>query len=489
MSRTTTKPNILVLMSDQHHPHIMGCEGDPVVRTPHLDRLAARGTLFESCYCPAPLCVPSRMSFMTSRFPSDNEVWSNHCMLSSDIPTFAHALGAAGYETALNGRMHFVGPDQRHGFESHPVGTMGATYIGGRNRSMPRELLNATGQNRYAVKVAGPGRTGYQFFDETVAEGCVEFLKAHSHTPTQGKRPFCLVAGFVLPHCPFVCPRDDFYYYLDRVTLPVVPEGYFESLHPAVQLWRKNRGVEDLTEDEIRRARAGYYGLVTHFDRQIGKVLEALEENGLAEDTVIIYTGDHGEMAGEHGMWWKSNFYEGAASVPLILSWPERFPSGERQRSIVNLVDLGPTMIEIAEADPLPDIAGRSLVPLLRGEDVEWPDETFSEHYPSNGVPPARMIRRGPWKLVHYEGYRPQLFNLDEDPEEFHDLGEDPQYEDVRTELTQRVLADWSASYIVEKLAQRTRAHSVLAEWFRAVQPPSPEQWIAPPEATVFPDE
>jgi len=338
-----TKPNFLMLVSDQHHPHVMGCEDDPVVRTPHLDDLAGRGVLFESCYCPSPLCVPSRMSFMTSRFPSDNGVWSNRCMLSSDIPTFAHALGAAEYETVLSGRMHFVGPDQRHGFETHLVGTMSATYIGGRNRSMPQELLAATGQNRYAVEVAGPGRTGYQFFDEIVAEACVEFLRARGPG-----RPFCLVAGFVLPHCPFVCPRDEFYHYLDRMMLPQVPEGYFEDLHPAVQLWRKNRGIEDLTENEIRR---------------------------------------------------------------------------------------------------------------------------------------------GPWKLVHYEGYRPQLFNLEDDPEEFRDLGEDPQYESIRSELSERVLADWSSSCMEEKLAQRSRAHTVLANWFQAVKPPSPAQWAAPPEATVFPDE
>ncbi len=479
-------PNILILMSDQHHPHIMGCEGDPVVRTPNLDRLAMSGTLFENCYCPAPLCVPSRMSFMTSKLPSDNEVWTNSCMLSSDIPTFAHSLGAAGYETVLSGRMHFIGPDQRHGFEKHLLGTMGCGYIGGRNRSMPPELLSATGQNRRAVEVAGPGRTGYQFFDEKVAEACVDFLEAYAK---RQERPFCLVAGFVLPHCPFVCPRDDFYYYRDRVTLPEVPEGYFEALHPAVKLWRKNRGIEDLTEDDILRARAGYYGLVTHFDRQVGRVLDALQQSGLAEDTLVIYTSDHGEMAGEHGMWWKSNFYEGSASVPLVISWPGRFASGEKLGQIVNLVDIGPTMIDLAGAGPLPEVAGRSLAPLLWGEEIEWENETFSEHCSSWGPLPARMIRRGDWKLVHYEGYRPQLFDLREDPDELHDLGDDPLYDDIRRDLARRVLADWSGMHVVEVLERRKQTNSLLARWFRTVRPECPEQWVAPPEANVFPDD
>lgn len=476
------RPNFLVIMSDQHNPHVMGCAGDEVARTPHLDDLAQRGVLFESCYCPSPLCVPSRMSFMTSRYPSHIAVWSNQCMLPSDIPTFAHALGAAGYETALAGRMHFVGPDQRHGFERHLVGAMSCAHIGGRNRSLPPELLAATGQSRKAVEVAGPGRTGYQAFDEAVAEGSADLLRGRG----LNDRPFCLVAGFVLPHCPFICPPEDWEHYLERVALPVVPEGYFKKLHPAVKLWRKNRGIEDLAEDEIRRARAGYCGILTHFDRQVGKLLTALDESGLADSTVVIYTSDHGEMAGEHGMWWKSNFYEGSASVPLIVSWPGRFAEGARLPHVTNLVDLGPTMIDLAGGDALPDVDGRSLAPLLRGEAVDWPDETFSEQYPSHGVPAARMIRRGPWKLVHYERYRPQLFHIEDDPNEWNDLGEDPQHDDIREQLHARALEGWSAQRIEQTLAERRRAHGILSAWYRAVQPPEIEQWVARPGDNVY---
>ena len=481
------RPNFLIVMSDQHHPHVMGCEGDPVVRTPHLDRLAEGGTPFENCYCPSPLCVPSRMSFLTSRHPSANEVWSNQCILSSDIPTFAHALGAAGYETILDGRMHLVGPDRSHGFERHLVGAVSPAYIGARTKAIPPELSAASGQSRYAVEVAGPGRTGYQVFDECVAEAAAALLSGRSGA--RRERPFCLVAGFVLPHCPFVCPREDWEQYLDRVEMPEIPEGYFDDLHPAMQLWRRNRGVEDLSEDETRRARAGYYGLVTHFDRQVGRILNALEESGLSEDTVVIYTSDHGEMAGEHGLWWKSSFYEGSVGVPLIVSWPGQFGAGVRRGEVVNLVDIGPTLLEIAGAEALPDTAGRSLVSLARGEPEEWEDETFSEHYPSHGVPPTRMIRRGPWKLVHFEGYRPQLFNLEDDPGEWHDLGDDPAHSEVQRELHERVLEGWSAGRMEEALARRGRGHKVLTEWFRTVRPREPEQWEAPPGANVFPDD
>jgi choline-sulfatase len=479
-------PNILVLISDQHNPHVLGCTGDPLVRTPNLDRLASEGTLFEHCYCPSPLCVPSRMSFMTSRYPSHNEVWTNRCTLRSDIPTFAHGLGVAGYETILSGRMHFVGPDQRHGFERRIMGSLSPTYVGSPFNALPRELLNATGQSREAVEVSGPGRTGYQYYDEMVAEATVSFLKEAGEQ--QRERSFCLTAGFVLPHCPFICPRDDFEYYLDRVPLPEVPDGYYEGLHPAVKAWRKNRRVEDLTEDEIRRARAGYYGIVTHFDRQVGKVLDALEESGLADNTVVIYTSDHGEMAGENGMWWKSNFYEGAASVPLIVSWPGRIPEGQRLNQVVNLVDIGPTLLELAGSPPLPQVDGRSFAPLLLGGEADWRDETFSEHHADQGVPATRMIRRGPWKLVHYDGHRPQLFNLDDDPNEFHDLGEDPRYADLMRDLTECVLADWSALRIGETLERRESAIRLITEWVDAVHPATPEQWIAPPGVNVFPD-
>ena len=481
------KPNLLVIMSDQHHPHVLGCEGDAVVRTPHLDRLAARGAMFTDCYCPAPLCVPSRMSFMTGRYPSRNEVWSNTCSLSSSIPTFAHALTAAGYETVISGRMHFVGVDQRHGFEQRIMGALCSGYLGGSNNTMPRKLLQATGQDRRAVEVAGPGRTGYQFYDEAVTEATVSFLEERG--AESADRPFCLMVGYVLPHCPFVCPKEDFGYYLDRVTLPEVPEGYFEQLHPAMQERRRSQRIEDLSEDEIRRARAGYYGLVTHFDRQVGRVLDALEGAGLGDETVVVYTSDHGEMAGENGQWWKSNFYEGAASVPLIVSTPWESSPGKRVERVVNLVDIGPTLIDLAGGEPLPDVDGRSFAGFLEAGDAAWTDESFSEHMPCHGVPAARMIRQGPWKLVHYEGHRPQLFNLEDDPSEFNNLGDDPAHEAVRERLHARVLEGWSAAYMTEKLEERNRTNAVLIDWYRQREPLGPEQWTVSPDATVFPDE
>lgn len=486
MADTNNRPNVLIMMSDQHNPHVLGCEGDPVVRTPNLDAIAARGVLFESAYCQSPLCVPSRMSFLTSQQPSEIKVWTNGCVLPYDVSTFAHSLGAAGYETTLIGRMHFVGHDQYHGFQQRLVGSLTAVHAGGRGPGLTPALLKGTGQTRPAVTTAGPGKTAYQAYDEAVAQAAAEFLAAKA---TQQDKPFCAVVGFVLPHCPFVCPKEDWDYYYDRVTLPEFPEGYFDRQHPAIKLWRKNRGVDDVPDEEIRRARAGYYGIVTHFDRQVGVVMDALGQAGLAEDTIVLYTSDHGEMAGEHGMWWKSNCYEGSASVPLIVSCPERFETGRRVKEVVSLVDIGPTLCELAGAEPMPLASGRSFLPLLQEEPVDWPNEAFSEHYATHHTPPVRMIRRDQWKLVHHEGHRPQLFDLEADPDEFHDLGNDPAHAATREELHQRVLADWSADEMASQLALRSRHQAVLRDWYRSVQPPNTGLWVAPPDANDFPDD
>ncbi|MHB1457712.1 MAG: sulfatase-like hydrolase/transferase [Armatimonadota bacterium] len=475
------RPNILVIMSDQHNKKIMGCGGDTIVKTPHLDSLAANGVIFDNCYCPSPLCVPSRMSFMTSRHPHENEVWTNACHLSSDIPTFAHSLGASGYETVLCGRMHFCGPDQRHGFHKRIAGDVTGTYIGSPLPALTPYLLQGAGASRKAVEIAGPGRTGYQLYDETIAEIASQYLNDYDTSD-----PFCMVVGFVLPHCPFVCPDEDFEYYHDKVILPEYPDGYFENLNPAVKEWRRYFGIEDLTEAEIRNARAAYYGLVAHMDRQIGKIIGALNDSGMADDTIVIYTSDHGEMAGEHGMWWKMNHYDGSASVPLIVSWPEHFPSNCRRDEVVNLIDLGPTLIDIAQSQELNDISGSSILPLIHGDCDTWDNISYTEYCPTLGFPPNRMIRKNQWKLVFYEGYAPQLFNIDKDPGEVNDLALSSDYKCIVDELMSCIMDGWSPQMAIGKVEKRFRSHPVFVNWFNELQPEMPDLWSPPPGTNRF---
>lgn len=480
--------NFLVLMSDQHSPHVLGCYGDPVVRTPHLDKLAGRGVLFENTYCQAPLCVPSRMSFLTGRQPSDIGVWNNNDTLPSDVSTFAHVLGAAGYETSLIGRMHFLGFDQCHGFEQRLVGDVVPPFPNGKF-ALSVDMLVGPSSPRAYVDVAGPGRTAYQVYDEQVTDAAVQYLREKGR---QNEQPFCAVVGLVLPHMPLVCPKDQWRYYLDRVTIPPVPPGYFEHLHPAIRRWRKNHELENVTDQEIRRGRAGYYGLVTEMDALVGKILDALEETPeLAERTVIVYTSDHGEMAGENGLWWKTTFYEGSVKVPLIVSYPPAFKAGQRKKEVVSLMDVGATLVDLARAGPWPENAGTSLVPLLNDQPVNWANEALSEYPPEFGwgLPAERMIRAGEWKLIHYDGMRPQLFNLDKDPHEFNDFGDDPSYSEIREKLLKRALEGWSAERVTTELSKRARDYAIISRWYAKVNPPRPPaEWVAPAGSNVYPE-
>ncbi len=480
------QPNILIIMTDQHAPSVMGCAGDTIVRTPNLDRMADEGMRFTNAYCASPLCVPSRMSFMSCRTPSSNEVWNNNHILDPSIPTWAHAMTLAGYETSLIGRMHFVGPDTRHGFEKRPIGDGSASYPGVDRKGGPmwQYFPSATsGQSREAVEIAGRGATHYQWQDEERTRVAKRFFEERASKP-QG-RPFAAVLGYSLPHCPFVAPKDLFNYYYDRIDIPQVEEHQPET----IRRFRKLRGIADpdLDEERIRVARAAYYGLCEHIDALIGEVLECLESTGIAENTLIIYTSDHGEMAGVHGCWWKSNFYEDSVGVPLIARFPGRVPAGTTNGVICNLMDLGPTGADLAGTElPFPH-SGESLLEAMEsGSDGGRPNVTFSELVDRRGGKPlaVRMIRTGPWKLWVYAdeaGLPPALFNIDEDPNEKNDLGTDPAYEGIRHKLFEEVHKGWDPEYAMRRTEEKQKAWDILRDWGRQVQPDAPDHLVYPP--------
>jgi choline-sulfatase len=477
-------------MSDQHNPHVLGCAGDLVVRTPHLDRLAGRGVRFTNTTCGSPLCVPSRMTFLTSRHCSDIDVWSNSCTLDSEIPTFAHSLNAAGYRTVLCGRMNFSGPDQRHGFQARLIGDVTQVrQFPGPDRNVMHPIPRGTvGQNKAAVEVAGPGRTAFQAYDDAVIDACCRFL-AEGDSASESQ-PFAVVVGAILPHCPFICPPDLYRYYHDRIDVPRLPSGYLDRLHPAALAYRQRRQFDDLTDEQVRAARAAYYGLVEYTDRLVGRVLETLANTRYGENTLIVYTSDHGDMAGEHRIWTKSNFYEGSVGVPMIWSWPGHFAQGRVIDRVTSLLDVGPTLLDLLDASPLPGAAGRSLAGFLSGPGLipDWPDEAFSEYCGLLGDRPGRMLRSGPYKLNHYHGYaQPQLFNLGQDPDELHDLRDDPAHAEVLRQFHRRVLDGWDGDRIERAMAdldaRRREAHA-RAERFRT---PEQDFWDMPPDCNVFP--
>lgn len=477
------QPNVLIIMSDQHHPSIMGCAGDGLVRTPNLDALAAGGARMSNAHCNFPLCCPSRMSFMAARHPHEIEVHTNSNQLHSDIPTYAHAFMTAGYETLLSGRMHFTGWDQRHGFERRLIGDVWPTAyfnVGWPSSEVIGFLNDTAGTSRRGIDKSGPGRTGYQAYDEAVASTTAEFLRARALEPID--KPFMLTVGLVLPHCPFVAPPEQYHYYRQRMSDDDLPQFEPDALHPVHQQIRERARIDPTpdAEDQLR-VRAAYYGMVTHMDGLIGDILEALEQSGLADNTIVVYTSDHGEQLGEHGLWWKMSFYNGSVGVPMLISWPGHITPGRLAPGNVSLMDLGPTLLDLTGANEIPGASGRSFKCLLDGNEGDWPDEVLAECTGAIGTP-QRMLRRGPWKLNYYHGLRPQLFNLEEDPSEQHDRWDDPDCQQVVTRMTERVLRDWDPDEVARRLQQRREEMAMIADCTRRAPPPEPDpSWYQAP--------
>jgi choline-sulfatase len=477
------RPNLLYILTDQHTQKIAGCYGDPLAITPNLDRLAARGVTFDNAYTPAPLCTPARMSLLTGRYPSRQSCWTNSDALASDLPTFAHAMGAAGQRPVLIGRLHSIGPDQMRGYTERLVGDHSTNWIGGHGHSLgPLDKTNDP--FRVSVERSGPGQSSYEVKDRDVTAATLAWLDELAQRRRAGAdAPFCLSVGYLLPHQPYVCSKDDFRRYEGRVGAPGLPVPQRE--HPYLRWWRGHTETLDVPDGTVIRARTAYYGLVTAIDRMIGQILDRLEQLDLAENTLIVYASDHGDQIGERGLWWKQTFYDESVKVPLILAWPGVLPEGDRRAQIVNLIDLGPTMIDALGGPPLPNAEGQSFLEVAKDGAIPWLDETFSE-YCTDGMAPwagpepvqQRMIRRGRFKLVYYHGQRPQLFDLDSDPHELADLAEDPRHAAIRESLLARVLADWDPGEIARRMAGRVPDKRLLQSWARTVRPPESYRWL-----------
>lgn len=460
----------------------MGCAGNLIVQTPHLDALAQQGVRFTNTYCPYPLCAPSRAAFMAGQYPSDIGIYDNggSYFFTPQTPTFAHGLGAAGYETVLCGRMHFGHFDEFHGFEKRIHGDTGKSFT---KEILGEGYYRTNGQTHYAVEVSGHGKTGGQAFDKSVTDTACEYIK--NHDPNQ--RPFVMVVGYFLPHNPLICSKDDFDFYMAQIP-PLEPESpeYLETLHPAMKKWRERRGVDTLTPEQNRRGLAAYYGLVTELDRNIGRVINTISQ--AAPDTIVIYTSDHGDMAHQHGMWWKSSFYEGSAKIPLIISSPERFLQNETVEQNVSLIDVGPTLLDLAQAPKMPDISGRSFASLLKGQPTpDWPNEIFSEYGGLLGDHPSCMIRTGPWKLNYYSEFDScQLFNIDEDPTEQKDKATDTSCQNIVQECLKKIFARWSPETMRRNIEKQERARKWIQSCGHALQPHAVNHFVASETANEF---
>jgi len=483
-TRKPTQPNVLVIMSDQHHAGVLGCAGDPVADTPNLDRLAAGGVRFTNTYCTYPLCGPSRMSFMTGCQPHEIDCWSNESQISSDITTFAHAFLAGGYLPILSGRMHFVGPDQRHGFVQKLLGDVPESAhlaAGWKLKGVLGDLVDTPGYGRAGILKSGPGRTGYHAYDERVTDLTVNWLRQRANARSQ-EQPFLLVAGYAAPHCPFVAPPEDFDYFASRIHVRDLPPRE-ERVHPAVEVRRATLG--ELPVDAQWRTRVAYYGLCRFLDRQVGRVLAALEESGLASDTLVVYTSDHGEMLGEHGWWWKSTFYEGAMRVPMLVTWPGRLRKGLVVPHNVSLADVGPTLLDLAGAPTIPSASGRSFRPLLDDNGTGWDNTVYAEQVSDFGrdrLIPERMMNQDNWKYIYHHGMQPELFDLASDPREEHDRSSDPSCSERLAAMQALALRGWDPDFVVKRYLRFMDSRALLRKWIETVALPEPDpMWFDAP--------
>ncbi len=468
----------------------MGCSGDPVIRTPNLDKLAARGVVFGNNYCASPICVPSRASMLTGQHPYKNRVWTNTQILSSGIPTFAHALGAAGYRPVQIGRMHFNGPDQLHGFTERHIGDHSPNHLGS-DEVDHGGLKGTQGPHRVSLELSGHGLNAYQVHDEQVAARTIEFLDEHVNSGVTDE-PFCLSVGFMLPHQPFVATKDDYAEYRGKVPPPKNPRAFEDETHPYLKWWKSKAKIEDVTDAEIDRCRTAYYALVTRLDVLLGEILDSLEKHDLLDNTLIIYTADHGEQIGEKGLWWKQTFYEDAVKVPAIISWPARLPQGQRIDRVTSQLDLNATMLDAANAPALPSSVGRSLLPLISDPTTgDWHDIAFSEYCTEPGDPmhsdgdiiwQNRMVREDDWKLIYFHGMPSQLFNLADDPDELNDLIDVPEHVEMAKRLTGMVLDDWDPDRVGEQIREQAANLAVMVPWAENTKPADTVRWDLKPE-------
>lgn len=434
----SSKPmNLLFIMSDEHNPHILGCSGHPVVKTPNLDELSKQGARFQNAYCNFPICVPSRASLATGRYAHEIGSWDNASPYIGGNSSWGHRLTEQGYQVTTIGKLHYRQDEDDTGFPDkrlsmHILDGVGDIFSLVRDHMPLRE-------GRRKIAGSGPGDSSYTRYDRAITKEAVHFLR---HEAYNHDKPWVLFVSYVSPHPPLIAPKEYFDLYpLEEIDLPSDFSLDMRPKHPVIDEYRRVWKLdEELDEDTIRKGRAAYYGLCSFLDAQIGEVLRALREAGLDDSTRIIYTSDHGDNIGEHGLWFKSSMYDASVSVPFIISGPD-IPQGKVVENNISLIDCFPTIInavgaEFAEEDG--DLPGVSLLELARGE-TNVQRTVFSEYHAAGSIAGTFMIRGERYKYIHYVNYPPQLFDLIEDPHELNNLAENEAYQDVLADFDRQL--------------------------------------------------
>lgn len=459
------RPNILFIMADQMAAPILPLhDAASPVQMPNLMKLAEQAVVFDSAYCNSPLCAPSRFTLVSGRLPSKIGAYDNAADFPADVPTYAHYLRRLGYRTALSGKMHFCGPDQLHGYEERLTSDIyPADYGWAVNWDEP-DVRASWYHNMSSVLQAGPCvRSNQLDFDEEVVFKARQYL--YDHVRMSPDQPFCLTVSMTHPHDPYTIGRE----YWDRYEGVDIPmprqhleqaeqDSHSQRILKIIDLWDK-----PLPEDKIRDARRAYFGACSYIDDNIGKLLKTLQECGLADDTLIVFSGDHGDMLGERGLWYKMHWFEMSARVPLLMHAPQRF-AAHRVSQSVSTLDLLPTLVELAggQVEQSLELEGHSLLPHLKGEGGH--DEVLGEYMAEGTLSPLMMIRRGPWKFVYSEQDPLLLFDLDSDPLERQNLAESSEHRGILAGFIAEARERWDIPAIHAATLASQRRRRLVAE-------------------------
>jgi choline-sulfatase len=455
-------PNILFIQADQMAAAPLPAYGGRVVQAPHLSALAAAGAVFDAAYCNSPICAPSRFSMMTGRLPTAVGAYDNACELPASVPTLAHALGNAGYRTILAGKMHFIGPDQLHGFAERLTTDIYPADFSWTPDWTAGPTDKPSGISMLNVLQAGPCVRSLQMdYDDEVEHMALQRLYDLAREPE--RPPFFMAVSFSHPHPPYTAAQDCWDRYAhDAIDMPAVPPIPLaeRDIHSRWLHVSHSADLQPVSDAQVRNARHAYYANISYIDDKVGRLLATLEACGMAGNTIVVFTSDHGEMLGERGMWYKQNFFEDSARVPLLVRVPGA-SGGQRIGVPVSLVDLLPTLMDWsggARGWPEP-MDGVSLAPLLAQEAGGSDDRAVICEYTDMGViAPCRMIRRGAHKYIYTHGHPAQLFNLQTDPAERDNLSGRPDVQALESALRAELLAGWDGEAVLaDVLASQKR--------------------------------
>ena len=460
-------PDILVVMVDQLNGTLFPDGPASWLHTPNIDRIAERSARFANTYSPSPLCAPARAAFMSGCLPSRTGVYDNAAEFPSAIPTWAHHLRHAGYRTCLSGKMHFVGPDQLHGFEERRTTDVYPADFGWTpDYAKPGERIDWWYHNLGSVTGAGIAEiTNQMEFDDEVAFHATQWLHQRAReNDDPDRRPWALCVSFTHPHDPYVARREFWELYEGcEHLLPEVGALPPEALDPHSRRLMESFDYRhfDIAADDVMRSRRAYFANITYLDSKIGQIMRVLEETRQAENTIVVFTADHGDMLGSHGLWFKMSFREGSNRVPMMIAAPGLAPG--RIDAPVSMLDLAPTLLDLAGVDMggvTPFVDGESVVAMASGAARSGP--VPSEYAAEGSVAPMVSLRGERYKLNLCETDPPELYDLDADPHELTNVAGDPVYGEAFSALESEADARWDlAAFDAAVRESQARRHAV----------------------------